>query len=395
LLPAAQATEGFGLTVFTLVAKSVLVLGLVYAVTHLLLPMFLIRAARSGEFLLLFSLAWCFAIAGFSEWAGLSLEVGAIIAGISLGSSAYTEEIIGRIKPLRDFFIVLFFIILGSQMHIGNLNLIWPGLIISLFVLVGNPLILYFIYRILKFTRKNSFFIGLAAAQVSEFGFVFLFVCQKLGYINSDVISLYTVVALITIFISSYLITYNTQIYKFCRPVLNYFGRDRNEGLRDDDIQYDIIQVGYHRLGWNIADTLKKLKMKFVVIDFDPIAIEKMEEKRIPHYYGDVTDIEFLSEIPLRQAKMIISTLPMGEEQITLFKYIRRINKRAVIIGNLAHAGLLNDLYEAGANYVIMPHLISGHWFSDILKNKKWDKTTFSRLKKEQEKEMEKRGMKK
>jgi len=280
-------------------------------------------------------------------------------------------------------------------MHIGNLNLIWPGLIISLFVLVGNPLILYFIYRILKFTRKNSFFIGLAAAQVSEFGFVFLFVCQKLGYINSDVISLYTVVALITIFISSYLITYNTQIYKFCRPVLNYFGRDRNEGLRDDDIQYDIIQVGYHRLGWNIADTLKKLKMKFVVIDFDPIAIEKMEEKRIPHYYGDVTDIEFLSEIPLRQAKMIISTLPMGEEQITLFKYIRRINKRAVIIGNLAHAGLLNDLYEAGANYVIMPHLISGHWFSDILKNKKWDKTTFSRLKKEQEKEMEKRGMKK
>jgi Kef-type K+ transport system membrane component KefB len=200
-------------------------------------------------------MAWCFAVAGLAAWAGLTLEVGAIMAGLSLGSSVYRTEISSRIKPIRDFFIAMFFIILGSEMNLADFKIsIYPSLILSAFVLIGNPIILYTLYRRMKFTRKSSFLAGLTAAQVSEFGFVFLFIANELGFVNGNIMSIFTLVALITIFISSYLITYNHQIYKFLVPFFNLFGPDRNKGMKEDLESYDVLIFGYHRLGWKICD---------------------------------------------------------------------------------------------------------------------------------------------
>ncbi len=365
---------------------------LIFILAKYVLPIILKRVAESGEFLLVFTLAWCFGLAGLVYWLGFSLEIGAIVAGISLGSSKYQTEIGSRVKPIRDFFIVLFFIILGSQMGLSQLSqAIKPGVILALFIIFGNPLILYFLYRIMKFTRRNSFLAGITAAQVSEFGFILLVVGIHSGHISGSEVPIFTIVALLTIFISSYLVTYGEQIYRFLLPLFSIFGIDHQVQPEEELEKYPVWVFGYHRMGWKICEALKYKKSSFAVVDFNPDIINKLNDRKIPAYYGDAADVEFLETLSLTGAKLVVATLPATDDQKTLIHYIRSINPKVVIIVTSYELKYVEDLYEAGANYVMMPHLLGGHWMAEILKNSTWTESTFKKLRKEQREDMKMR----
>ncbi|MDA3839938.1 MAG: cation:proton antiporter [Patescibacteria group bacterium] len=388
MLPAFKEGGPIAFSLTAVLLKSTLFLMAIYLTSRIIL-LLLNRVAKSGEFLLIFTIAWCFSVAGLAEWVGLSLEVGAIVAGLSLGSSIYREEITSRLKPLRDFFIVMFFIILGSEMNIGGFGeVIVPGIILSLFVLIGNPFILYVLYRTMKFSRRVSFRAGLTAAQVSEFGFVFLFVVEQQGFMNSNLLPLFTFVALVTIFISSYLIMYNGQIYKKMEGFLRLFGKDKYSSPEEKLKKYDVLVFGYHRIGWKVVDALSEMKVNFAVVDFDPIAIEKLKTRNVPCFFGDATDIELLSELPLASTKMIISTLPSSSCQVTMIKHVRESHSKPIIIGTLSYVRFLNEMYEAGADYVMMPHLIAGDWLANILKGEDWNRKTTKKLVRQQREQM-------
>lgn len=387
-LPAIKNESSLFISTVFVLTKSILLLLLVYFLSKIILKL-LDGAAKSGEFLLIFTIAWCFSIAGLAAWIGLSLEVGAIIAGISLGSSIYQAEISSRIRPLRDFFIVLFFVILGSEMEIQNIGqVVIPGIIMSLFVLIGNPFILYILFRLMKFTRRVSFKAGLTAAQVSEFGFVFLFIVEQQGYLNKELLPLFTFVALTTIFASSYLITYNSQIYKKFEPYLKIFGKDKYLSPKEKTEKFDVLVFGYHRLGWKICETLTELKISYAVIDFDPLAIKKLNERNIPHYFGDATDVELLSELPLNNVNMIISTMPSTNSQLTMIKNVREKYPEPIIIANLSYSKFLKEMYEAGADYIMMPHLITGEWLSNVIKKTSCNRRVMKKLAREQAEQM-------
>ncbi len=391
LLPAFQNNQSLIFAIIITIAKSIILLAIVYFLSKFILSVVIEKIAKSGEFLFIFSLAWCFFIAGLAKLFGLTLEIGAIIAGLSLGSSVYQTEISSRIKPLRDFFIVIFFIILGSEMNIGSFeSVFFPGLIISIFVLVGNPFILYFLYRRMKFTRRNSILAGLTAAQVSEFGFIFLFSAKQFGYIDNDIMPIFTIIALITIFISSYLISYNNQICKIVLLILNkFFGKDKYLQKQEIDKKFDVLVFGYHRLGWKICEALAEMKISFAVVDCDPLAIHKLEDRKIPYFFGDASDVEFIDELPISKTKMIISTFPTADSQVTFTEHIRIKNKKIIILANLAHVRCINNLYEAGVDYVVIPHLLSGLWMAEVLKNMSLTKKTFTKLRNNQKKEMQ------
>lgn len=377
--------ESFGM----LALKGLALVSLIYFLAKVVLPFILHRVAKSGEFLFLFTVAWCLGVASLVRWFGFSLEIGAVLAGISLGSTPYSAEIGSRIKPLRDFFIVLFFIILGSEMSLANISLtITPSIILSIFILVGNPFILYILFRMMKFTRRNSFLVGLTAAQVSEFGFILLFVGQQTGFVGTNELTILTMVALITISVSSYLITYNEQIYRFISPALRFFGKDQYQQPEDKKDKYEVWVIGYHRIGWKVCETLMEKKVKFAVIDYNPEVISKLKHRGIPAYFGDVADVEFLEELSFEKSKMIVSTILEPDDQKTFIQYIRSVNKKAVIIANLHHNLHIQELYAAGANYVLMPHLLSGNWLSTVLTEKPWTKRTFADLKRVQKGDM-------
>ncbi|HLC70005.1 MAG TPA: cation:proton antiporter [Patescibacteria group bacterium] len=372
-----------------LLIKGVVLFTAIILVAKYLLPRLLNRIASSSEFLFIFTITWCFAVASLVYGAGFSIEIGAIVAGLSLGSSPYQPEIASRIKPLRDFFLVLFFIILGSEVGLSNIaNVFWPGLALAAFILIGNPLILYFLFRSARFTRRNSFLIGLTASQVSEFGFIVLFTGRQLGHLQGDEITIFTMVALATIFCSSYIITYNEQLYRFFMPFFRLFGKDQYRQIGKKVEEYDVWLFGYHRIGWKVCEALRAKKISFAVVDFNPEVVAKLKAKGADTFFGDAADVEFLELLPLAKAKMIIMTIPAPDDQQTLISHIRSQGSKAFIIANLYHYKYAEELYKAGADYVMLPHLLGGQWIEHFLKDKRHTARTFKLLRDEQKKEM-------
>ncbi|HAT04050.1 MAG TPA: hypothetical protein DCS29_04760 [Candidatus Magasanikbacteria bacterium] len=382
-------SNGWYTTMLLTCGKGVLLGVGVFLLAKYLLPVLMDRIARSGELLFIFTIAWCFGIASVVYWAGFSIEIGAIIAGISLGASIYQPEISSRIRPLRDFFIVLFFVVLGSELQLGDIHsAIVPGLILSVFVLIADPIILYFVMRHTGYTRRSAFLAGITAAQVSEFGFILIFKGQELGYLRGPELAILTIVALVTIVISSYLITYNEQLYQKVLPFLMKFGKDTAQKEANEAETFSVLVFGYHRIGWKVCEALAEKKISFAVVDYNPDSILKLKHRGIPAFFGDAADVEFLESLPLDSAKMVISTIPESDDQKTMIQHIRKTNKKCIVIANLYHNTHLDDLYEEGADYIMMPHLLGGQWISEILKEHPWTQKTFKDLRREQREEM-------
>lgn len=333
-----------------------------------LLPRLLDQASQSAEFLFIFSVAWCFGVASLMLWSGFSLEAGAIIAGLSLASSKYQAEITSRVKPLRDFFLVLFFIILGSQANFEAIDrVLLPALALSIFILLVKPLILYVLFRSFYFTRRNSFLSSITSAQLSEFGFIILFAGVNLGYIKGNELGVFTLAAIITIFFSSYLIIYGSKIYNFLLPFFLIFGADRYSQKEDIKEKFEVIVFGYHRTGWKIGQALVKSGYNFAAVDFNPENVARLQEHGVRAFFGDASDIEFLKILPVIKAKIIISTIPSPEDQLVLINFVRAHNKKAIIIASLYHKKYLPTLYKAGADYVILPHLLGGGLAAELI----------------------------
>ncbi len=354
-----------------LLGKGIIAIAVVFAAAKYLLPRIIKHIASSVEFLFIFTITWCFSIASLLYVLGFSLEIGAIAAGVALSSSPYQLEIGSRIKPLRDFFLVIFFIVLGSEMHIGSISNLWQsGVILSAFILFGNPFILYFLFRLLKFTRRNSFLSGLTAAQVSEFGFVILFTGKQTGHITGEEIPLFTFVALATIFVSSYLITYNEQVYRMLLPVFQIFGPDKFRQRSRAGKTYNVWVVGYHRIGKKVCRALQEKGVSFAVIDFDPEAIEELRRAKIPAFFGDIADIEFLSDLPIGNAELVVMTTPAIDDQMNLVAHVFSMNPDTLIVANAYYQSEADALYDAGVHYVMMPHVLGGNWIASVLKRK-------------------------
>lgn len=377
---------GWEMVIFML-AKLVLALIALYLISYYILPKLLDKIAGSSELLFLFTIAWCLGTASLFYLLGFSLEIGAIISGMSLSSSPYQLQIASRMRPLRDFFLILFFIVLGSEMGLGSFQHIFlPALVLSLFILIGNPLILYFLFRRFKFTRRNSFLAGLTAAQVSEFGFVLLFAGRQVGHLQGQEVAIFTAVAIATIFISSYFISYNEQIYRFFLPLFRLFGDDKYRQKEVVTEIYDAWVIGYHRIGIRVVEALKKLKTKVAVTDYDPEAIKRLSQAKIPHYFGDIADIEFLEGLPIASSRLIIMTIPAVDDQLNLIKLVRNKNAKVLIIANAYQKKDSQTLYRAGANFVMMPHFLGGEWIAGVLSKSQWNAKTLAKLRTAQRK---------
>lgn len=170
--------------------------------------------AKSQEFLFLFSIGWGMGLAALFHYIGFSMEIGALVAGITLSMSPYHYEISSKLRPLRDFFVILFFILLGSQMVFGNISqFIIPAVIFSLFILIGNPLIVMILMGMLGYKKKTGFQAGFTVAQISEFSLILIALGVTVGHLTNEILSLITIVGLITIAGSTYLILYSNKIY--------------------------------------------------------------------------------------------------------------------------------------------------------------------------------------
>jgi Kef-type K+ transport system membrane component KefB len=355
-----------------------LMVGLMLLGTYIV-PKVIKYIAVSQELLFIFSLAWGMGMASLFLWFGFSVEIGALVAGVTLSTTPYADEIASRMRPLRDFFIVIFFILLGSHLEIGNLGaIVIPALIFSVFVLVGNPIILIILMNLLGYSRRTSFMSALTVAQISEFSLIVATLGMQMGHLSQQTLSLITLVGIITITISSYLILYADKIYPKLSNVLGWLELlKNNKKERGNDTQFSAVLFGYDRVGEDFIDVFTKLSEPFCVVDFNPTSIEKLEKNKVPYYYGDASDVEFLEDLPFGKVKIAVSTIPDLNINRLLVHFIKGMNQHAIIVV-LAHTAQdARQLYDVGASYVIMPHHLGAQHAAKLITKLGLDSTLF------------------
>jgi hypothetical protein len=346
--------------------------------------------ANSQELLFLFSITWAFVIAALFSYIGFSIEVGALIAGMVLSISPYSTEMASKIKPLRDFFLIIFFIILGFNIQIPNIgSIIGNALIFSLIALTFKPLILMVLMAFAGYTKRNNFLVGLTLGQISEFSLILLTLGVAMGHISGEILATLTLTAIITIAVSSYMITYSNKIYTRMAGFASIFERKEVRKEKIINKKYDTVLFGYNRIGFNILRSLKKIKKKYIVVDFDPDVISVLSKFRIPSIYGDAYDADFLGELSLDKIEIAVSTIPDFETNVILVESIRSANPNAVIILRAHQIKEALELYKKGADYVLTPHILGGEYVSKMISHFETDKEDYEKEKKKHLKMLE------
>jgi len=244
--------------ILTALGTGSLFLGGLLILMRTAIPRLLDQLARSQELLVLFSIAWAVVLGAAGDALGFSTEVGAFLAGVSLASTHYREAIGSRLVTLRDFLLLFFFIELGSRLDLSMLGgQLVSAAVFSVFVLVGNPLIVMIIMGIMGYRRRTSFLAGLAVAQISEFSLILASLGLSLGHIDKETVGLITLVGIVTIGLSTYMILYSGSLYRFLSPWLSIFERQKThrESVPEDvpsDEQVDVILLGLGQYGTSI-----------------------------------------------------------------------------------------------------------------------------------------------
>ncbi len=373
LMLISSSTGGFD--VMSLSAESIVIgLGLLSSIAVFGifgLPRVTRIVARSQELLLLLSIGWLLFLSVVFGYLGFSIEIGALLAGIMLSASPYHYEIKLKMNILRDFFILFFFVLLGSQMVFINLTeSLVPILVFSAFILVGNPLIVMILMGMMKYTKRNSFLAGLTVAQISEFSLILVALGVKVGHVSNEILSVVTATGLITILGSTYMIMHANRIYPRISRFLDIFersGKKVDEHKYHKGSKYDIILFGYDDVGLNLLKSIKRLGKKYLIVDYDPDKITRLAKEGCECRYGDANDIDILNELDFSRTGMVISTVPDAETNLMLTKKIRNMNKNAIIIIVSHHSEEALKLYESGATYVIMPYFLGGDQASTLI----------------------------
>jgi Kef-type K+ transport system membrane component KefB len=368
---AAMATSGgVGVSSFAILGIKALVLGLgLYIVGSKVMPRFGKFFASSQELLFLFSIAWGLIIATVFHEAGFSYEVGALFAGVSLAGLPYATEMAAKLKPLRDFFIVLFFVSLGETFTFDSIrSSLVPALVLSAIVMIGKPLFVMSSLGFLGYTRLTSFKAAIHLSQISEFSIILVIFAASTGLIQQEAVSVITLVALCTIGISTYLMKYDDNLFRFFERHLQIFERKKPTERKQKHALYPIILFGYHKGGHEFMRVFRDMKQRYLVVDYDPDIIEHLEDQGIRHAYGDATDEEFLEEINAGKAALVVSMMTDMASNKVLLRYINRFEPRTTFICHASNYDEAAELYRHGASYVMLPHFIGSERISSYIK---------------------------
>ncbi|HSX23879.1 MAG TPA: cation:proton antiporter [Candidatus Saccharimonadales bacterium] len=354
--------------------------GALLFIGNVILPRMHRLIASSQEFLFLFAIGWGFGSAALFERAGFSLEIGALLAGVALSGLPYTQEISARLRPLRDFFIIVFFISLGTRLAFGNLAVLIPIVVMSSFiVIVLKPLIVMLIMGFMGYTKRTSFKAAIAMGQVSEFSLVFVILGNRSGLVSDNLVSIVTMVALVSIAASTYMIIYADKLFLGIEEHLEMFEHGKPQLERESRLHYDLVLFGYLRGGHEFLKLFRSLGKRYVVVDYDPEVIDTLEHQKANYLYGDATDIELLEEVGLEHSKLIVSAMSDHDTNVFLVKLAEGINPGAVVICYAENAVQAEELYRLGASYVMVSHYIGSEKISSFIRRSGLKKSEFKK----------------
>jgi Kef-type K+ transport system membrane component KefB len=340
---------------------AMLILALVAARYLLVKPMNWV--ASSAEATLIWSLCWCFAFVVGSEWLNLSPEIGAFLAGLSLAQLPIAHDLRRRVHPLMNFFIAIFFIALGAQMELSAATEHWlAAIIFSLFVIIGNPFIFMIIISRGGYSERTSFMTSVTVAQISEFSFIFAAVGLSAGLIDESILSLITIVGLITIGVSSYMILYNDPLYERVRKLglLKPFrASQEDDETAEEPLSDHVIVVGMNAMGRRLVNDLYERGETILAIDTDA---RKLEDLPCHQLVGNINYPSVLADASLERAKLVVSTLRIEDTNNLLAYHSKKAGVPAAI--HAFDPSVKDDLRRLDVDFLIDP---KKSWLDEVI----------------------------
>jgi len=324
--------------------------------------------SQSQELLVIFAVGWAAGLAAMADMIGLGQELGGLMAGVSLASTPIRDAIGARLAPLRDFLLLFFFIGLGSGLDLSTLGAqVAPAMVLSVFVLIGNPLIVLAILGYMGYRKRTGFLAGLTVAQISEFSLIFMAMGIALGHVDENAMGLVTLVGLVTIALSVYMITWSHKLYALCEPFLGIF--ERRMAFRENAGEtgpvadgYDVVILGLGRYGRRIGQGLTARGIAVLGVDFDPEALRSWRELGMAAKFGDATDPEFVAHLPLRDVRAVISAVPPGRGGLSevdtspaLLHALRAAGFQGDVAVTVNRRDEVDNLRDLGATLVLSP----------------------------------------
>jgi Kef-type K+ transport system membrane component KefB len=354
-----------------LLVGSAFVLGTA-ATMRWVMPPLLGRLAQNQELLVLFAVAWAVGLAALADAVEFSKEVGAFLGGVSIASTAYREAIASRLTGLRDFLLLFFFIDLGSGLNLSAAGLqLWPALVLSAFVLVGNPLIVVAIMGAMGYRRRTGLLAGLTVAQISEFSLILAALGVQLGQLGEGELGLITLVGVITIALSTYMILGSEQLYAWLQGPLRLLERATPFGelgsSTSGPARVDVILLGLGRFGGAIHRQLQPHNLSILGIDFDPQALRLAAAQGLPVQYGDSEDPEFTASLPLSSATVVVSTLPALEANAAIQHGLQTAGFQGHFIATAHDEAEVAKLDFLGAQRTLLPFLDAAERAAELI----------------------------
>ncbi len=342
------------------------------------------QMAKLPELVLVASLGWCVFVCGLAGYLGLSLEMGALIAGAAISTFPYNLDVIAKIVSIRDFFITLFFVGLGMQIPAisENMGLVGLALIVSGFLIMTRFLSIFPILYFLKNGHRTSLLPAINLSQLSEFSLVIASLGVNAHHIHDDILTIITFTFVITSVVSTYMIKYNHSLQGFLSHLFTKIGfKDIENAPQDETVikGKEVALLGFFRVASSLIKEIedldtehaKEFKQKLVVVDFNPVVHQKLQSHGIKVVYGDIGHLETLNHAGIKEAKIVISSIPdtmlKGTDNLRIIQKIQRLCPHARIIVTAESASRALKMYNEGADFVVLPRILSAKQLLDVL----------------------------
>jgi Kef-type K+ transport system membrane component KefB len=374
----------FGVLLASLV-KGALLVAVSLLVSKTILPPLFRAVAKLPELVLIGSLAWCFMVSAAASAAGLSREMGALVAGVSISTFPYNLDVVAKVVSIRDFFVTLFFVALGMQIPMPTLDVIGIALLASAFLMLSRFVVVFPVLRGLGLGHRASLLPSINLAQMSEFSMVIASIGLTYEHIGPKTVSVLIFVFAFTSVASTYLISYSHPAQQLLTEWLGKVGlrdldADASEaGALPAHAGKDVVLLGFfleasaliHEYELDPVDERHPLLDRLLVIDFNPQAHAELKRRGIACLYGDIAHMETLHHADIHDAKLVASTITdtmlKGTDNARLLKQARRLCPHAKVLVTAINAAAALDLYEAGADYVFVPRLHSASQMAEII----------------------------
>ena len=352
------------------ISHAILLVAVAFLTSRFVLPPIFKSIARLPELVLVGALAWCFAMAGFADWLGLSTAMGALIAGMMVSTFPYTLDVVAKVTSLRDFFVTLFFVSLGMKIPVPTWGVIlWAGFFCLVLVTTRIATVFPPLYRMRQGFRV-SLLPAINLCQMSELSLVLLALGNKSGDVTNNSISLAAFAFAFLAIGSTYGILKNESLLRGVTPWLKKIKlRDLDQTASETTSDTKPKRICLLGFSWTASSLIEEISRErpdllaeIAVIDFNPVVHEKLKQRHIHAVYGDIAARDVLLHAGVAHAEVIICSLPntvlKGADNLKMLRQLRELNPAGQII---VHAELLTDipaLYAAGASYVTAPRLL-------------------------------------